>query len=168
MHPPSDAEFSSGDEAHDEILGLPSSSDDGEGFIDSADDLFEKYVDVGVETFDGANKSVYVEDPVELRDEEDVYNFDEFRSIDGSDDEGKRKSSKKFFNPTDLKKDIIVQRCVIFSDNFTFRQALTQLSMDTSGDCYFLHNDKERVTTYCKRKCDCPTVRIGRSVCAKL
>lgn len=55
-----------------------------------------------------------------------------------------------------------------FGSNDIFRKAFRQYVLKTGFDYYYLHNDKSKVTAYCKNKCDCPCVhgRV-RCVCKK-
>ena len=153
-------EEADGDEASDdeEVVGSESSDSDKDfEFIESEgedDDLFVQNVDDGVglftsggainETSDG--EAPYVDNEMPLDESEDL------RSVSGSD--GDTCVRYPQFNPlVDFKKKINLKSGLIFGSNEIFRQALRQWSIENGGDYYYLHNDKTRISVYCKSNC---------------
>ena len=53
---------------------------------------------------------------------------------------------------------------MLFGSNEIFRETLRQFAVQPGFDYYYLHNDSQRVSAYCVKKCKCPLKGV-RKVC---
>lgn len=139
------------------------------------DDLFNEFVDGGIEetvreslrqlTTRGEESgsddgevygAVNIDDDLDLNDSDD-----EVVSVVGSDDEGLQYPT---FNPdTDFKGSIVLTKGLKFASNTTFRKAVQWQAIQKGYNYCFLHNDNNRVSVYCAKRCMC-TQKRGRQV----
>lgn len=92
-----------------------------------------------------------------------VIDSDGYLSYSGED--GQEHQRYPEFNPlVDFKNKIVLKPGMKFGSNDVFRKALRQFAVENGFDYYYLHNDKKKISAYCKRKCECPVVH-GRVVC---
>lgn len=79
---------------------------------------------------------------------------DELRSLCGSDEEVDQ--ALVFNSETDFKKPISLVKGPKFNSRKVARKALRCHAIKNIYDFYILHNIKERISIYCKNRCDCP------------
>ena len=156
----------------DEVLGGESSSE-GSDFHESDvddEDLFEDDEldkDIVEEDIDDGGVFLKVGDTDGIEDPLECDDSDELKSL--SDSDGGKKRYPHFNALIDFKKKIVFKSGMIFGSNKIFRKAMRQYSIENGGDYYYLHNDKKKVSAYCRKRCKCPMVhgRI-RCVCSKV
>ena len=166
----SEVESDSSGNEDEEFIGSESSDDDSDEFVcqedvflDAASDDeadFEANVDPNVvdENLITKEGEYDIEDAFDVR----VQN-DDYESISGSDDNKVQRYPE--FNPlVDFRNKICLKPGLRFGSNEVFREALRQYALENGFDYYYLHNDKSKVSAYCKNRCGCG-LKHGRKKC---
>ncbi|XP_074298337.1 uncharacterized protein LOC141629194 [Silene latifolia] len=133
--------------------------------VENDDDLYAEFVEEDTSGFgifrlrgdeediDEANENEVDDADLELEDEL-ISEDDELDSKHGSDDD-EVKTYPIFNADKDFKKPINLTLGLKFPSNKIFRKALRWSAIENGYEYYLLHNGSQRVSAYCKHRCNC-------------